>query len=128
KRNGIATLRVLGATSRDIERIYLLQIGAVAALAILCGLAVGALIPPALVAVLGDILPVRPEFRLHPLPLATSAAYGLLIALIFTWPPLARAHTLPAAAIFRSQIEQHTVSRYGWAVVSAAAAMLISLA
>ena len=32
KRGSIATLRVLGATSRDIERIYLLQIGAVTAM------------------------------------------------------------------------------------------------
>src|SRR3546814_1782094 len=34
KRNGIATLKVLGATSADIERIYLLQTGAIAAVAI----------------------------------------------------------------------------------------------
>ena len=35
KRNGIATLKVLGATSADIERIYLMQIGTVAVIAIL---------------------------------------------------------------------------------------------
>lgn len=129
KRGAIATLRVLGATSRDIERIYLLQIGAVTALAIGCGVAVGALIPSAIIAAAGDILPIRPEFHLHPLPLATSAIYGLLIALIFTWPPLARARTLPAAAIFRSLIEAgHGVGRNGWAVVTAAASALVALA
>src|SRR3546814_5205835 len=34
KRNGIATLKILGASSADIARIYLMQIGAVAVLAI----------------------------------------------------------------------------------------------
>lgn len=106
KRDGLATLKVLGATSFDIERIYLLQVGVVAMLAIGCGLFAGALLPLALVAVAGDMLPVQPGFRLHPLPLLTSACYGLLIALIFTLPPLARARTQPAAAIFRARVEQ----------------------
>src|SRR3546814_19919390 len=86
KRNGIATLKVLGATSADIERIYLLQTGAIAAVAIGCGLAAGALLPFAIVAVAGDLLPVQPGFRLSPLPLATSAAYGLLIGSIGSAP------------------------------------------
>ena len=106
KRSSIATLKVLGATSADIERIYLLQIGAVTVLAIGCGLAVGALLPAVVVSLAGDILPIRPGISLHPLPLATSAAYGLLIALIFTLPPLARARTEPAAALFRALVER----------------------
>ncbi len=106
KRNSIATLKVLGATSADIERIYLMQIGTVAALAIAAGLAAGALISPSIVALLGDMLPVQPGFRLHPLPLLTSAAYGLLIAFIFTLPPLARARTLPVAGIFRALVDR----------------------
>src|SRR3546814_461121 len=104
KRNGIATLKVLGATSADIERIYLLQTGAIAAVAIGCGLAAGALLPFAIVAVAGDMLPVQPGFRLYPLPLANSAAYGPLIGLIFPLPPLARARTQPAAALFRAHL------------------------
>lgn len=105
KRGSIATFKVLGATARDIERIYLLQVGAVAAVAIACGLVAGALLPPAIVALAGDMLPVRPGFAIHPVPLATSAAYGLLTALIFTLPPLARARTQPAAAIFRALVD-----------------------
>lgn len=129
KREGIATLKVLGATARDIERIYLLQIGCVAALAIGCGIVVGALLPPGLVAVAGDVLPVRPGFRLHPLPLATSAAYGLLIALIFTLPPLARARTQPAAAIFRALVDpRRAIDRRSTILVALAAALLITLA
>jgi putative ABC transport system permease protein len=129
KRGGIATLKVLGATSGDIERIYLLQVAAVAAVAIVMGLVVGALLPPGLVALAGDILPVQPGFAVHPLPLATSAAYGLLIALIFTLPPLARARTQPAAAIFRALVDPRR--RVDWRstrIVAAAGAALVAVA
>lgn len=105
KRQGIATLKILGAGSGDILRIYLVQILAVSALAILGGLIAGALIPPAIIAAAGDVLPVKPGFAIHPLPLAVSAAYGLLIAFIFALPPLARARHVPAAGLFRSLIE-----------------------
>lgn len=105
RRGSLATLKVLGATAADIERIYLMQIGAVAAVAILLGLAAGAAIPPVVVALAGDLLPVQPGFHVHPLPLLTSAAYGLLVALIFTLPPLARARTEPVAAIIRALVD-----------------------
>lgn len=121
KRGGIATLKVLGASSGDIARIYLLQIGAVAALAILSGAVLGAIVPIGLVATMGDLLPVQPEVRLHPVPLATSMAYGALIAFIFTLPPLARARDLPAAALYRVAIKRgwridwHVLVRVGFA-------------
>ena len=129
KRGPIATLKVLGASSGDIMRIYLLQIAAVAALAVVAGLTVGALLPPLLVALIGDVLPVQPGLALHPLPLATAAAYGLLIALVFTLPPLARARTEPAAAIFRSGVESgQRIDRRTLALVGAAGAAIVALA
>jgi putative ABC transport system permease protein len=128
KRNGIATLKILGATSADIERIYLLQVGTIALFAIGCGLVVGALLVPAILLVAGEMLPVQPGFRLYPLPLMTSAAYGLLIALIFTLPPLARARTQPAAAIFRALVEQTRIfDRRTVILVGAASTVLIAL-
>ena len=105
KRASIATLKVTGADSSTIFRIYMLQILAVAAAAILVGLAVGSVMPMAIGWVAGDILPVAPGFNLHPLPLAVSAIYGLLIALAFALPPLARARTVPAAGLFRAVVE-----------------------
>ncbi len=129
KRPGIATLKVLGAASADIERIYLLQVGAIAALGIGCGLVAGALLPPALVALAGDLLPVRPGFQLHPVPLVTSAVYGLLIALIFSLPPLARARTQPAAAIFRALVDpRRGIDRRSTIAIAVATAALIALA
>ncbi|NWK96364.1 ABC transporter permease [Sphingobium lactosutens] len=129
KRGGIATLKVLGATSTDIARIYRMQVGAVALLGIAAGLIVGAALPSLVVALAGDVLPVSPGFRLHPIPLLASAAYGLLIAFLFTFPPLARARTQPAAAIFRGAIESRSgLDRRSLAAMGGAGALLITLA
>ncbi|MEJ7926128.1 FtsX-like permease family protein [Sphingobium sp. AN641] len=129
KRGGIAILKVLGASAADIERIYLLQLGAVALLAVSCGLVAGALLPPVLVVLAGDMLPVAPGFRLHPLPLATSALYGLLIGFIFILPPLSRARTLPAAAILRGLVDPRLgMDRRAGIRIALAATLLVALA
>ncbi len=105
KRASVATLKVTGADSGTIFRIYMLQILTVAAGAILTGLVVGSVMPMVIGGVAGDILPVAPGFNLHPLPLLVSAIYGLLIAIAFALPPLARARTVPAAGLFRAIVE-----------------------
>lgn len=129
KRGGIATFKILGATSADISRIYLLQIGAAALIAVLAGLVVGAVLPIAFVALAGDLLPVAPGFGIHPLPLLTSAAYGLLIAFAFAMPPLARARTHPAAAQLRSGVEEGTrIDRRSVALVALAGTLVVTLA
>ncbi|CAN5382864.1 ABC transporter permease [soil metagenome] len=129
KRGSLATMKVLGATSADIERIYLLQLGAVAGLAIMIGLAVGAALPPLIVMLAGDVLPVQPGVHLYPMPLATSAVYGLLIALIFTLPPLARARTQPVAAILRALVDPPRVrDRRTIGLVALASAVLVAVA
>ncbi|HEX7819964.1 MAG TPA: FtsX-like permease family protein [Sphingobium sp.] len=128
KRGSLATLKVLGATSADIERIYLLQLGAVAAVAILLGLGLGAVAPSVIVALAGDVLPVQPGFQLHPQPLLTSALYGLLIALIFILSPLARARTEPVAAIFRSAVDpRHGRDRRSITGIVAACLTLVAI-
>ncbi|WP_294260140.1 FtsX-like permease family protein [uncultured Sphingomonas sp.] len=129
KRGGIATLKVLGATSRDIERLYLMQIGAVSLAAVVSGLVVGAALPAVIVALVGDLLPVKPAVGLHLLPLATSAAFGLLIAYAFALPPLARARSMPAAALFREGVERRGGIEWRTALrVGVAAAAIVALA
>jgi putative ABC transport system permease protein len=105
KRGTIATLKLLGASSRTIFLSYLAQIGLVAAGAIAAGLAMGALVPSLVVAIAGDALPVPPSLALYPRPLLISAAYGLLIALVFALVPLTRARTVAAASLFRGGLE-----------------------
>jgi putative ABC transport system permease protein len=115
KRTTIATLKMLGAGSRTIFLSYLFQIGLVAAAAVTAGLIAGALVPSVVVGVAGDALPVPPRLGIYPLPLAVSAAYGLLIALVFALPPLARTRTVPAAALFRGSVESSPLPLAGGA-------------
>ena len=129
KRASIATLKVTGADSSTIFRIYMLQILAVAAVAISVGLIVGSLMPMLIGAIAGNILPVAPGLTFHSVPLAVSAIYGLLIAFAFALPPLARARTVPAAGLFRAVVEGNArIDRRSTIWVIASIAAIVSLA
>src|SRR5688500_1910078 len=104
RRASVATLKILGATSRDIARIYALQIGAAALAGSLAGLAAGVLVTPLLAQALGELLPVRPGLVFDPWALIRAALFGLLVALVFAAPPLARARHYPAMALMRSRV------------------------
>ncbi|MCW5646273.1 MAG: FtsX-like permease family protein [Sphingopyxis sp.] len=129
KRPGLATLKVLGADSGTVARIYGLQILAVAAVSILAGLVVGALAPALIGAIAGDVLPVKPGVAIYPLPLAVSAAYGLLIAVAFALPPLAATRSVPAAGLYRATVSGTArIDRRTLFAVAAALAAIIALA
>jgi len=104
KRTVIATLKCLGASGGFIMRVYLVQVMALAILAIAIGSGVGAIIPRLASDALGAVLPVGARFALYPKPLALAAAYGLLTALAFSLWPLARAREIPAGVLFRDLV------------------------
>lgn len=101
----IATLKAVGASSGLVWRTYLLLIGGVALVAAVAGALVGATVPWVVVALAGDVLPVPPALGLQWAPLLTAIAFGLLVALAFAVPPLARAGALPAQRMFRGSVE-----------------------
>ncbi|MEO1222382.1 MAG: FtsX-like permease family protein, partial [Pseudomonadota bacterium] len=104
RRASIATLKVLGASSRDIVRIYALQIGVAAIIGSALGLAVGVLVTPLLGMALQGLLPVEGGFVIEPAPLLLAGAYGVLVAFAFASAPLLRARSFPAMALMRSRI------------------------
>jgi len=104
RRSSIATLKVLGAASGDIVRIYALQIGVAAVVGSLAGLAAGVLVTPLLAAALDGLLPVARGFIFAPGALLLAASYGLLVAFAFAAAPLLRARTYPAMALMRSGV------------------------
>ncbi|RGP41179.1 putative ABC transporter permease [Altererythrobacter insulae] len=104
RRNSIATFKVLGAASRDIVKIYALQIGAAALVGSLAGIATGVLVTPVLGIALQGLLPVETGFVIEPAPLALAAAYGLLVAFAFAATPLLRARAFPAMALMRARV------------------------
>ncbi|WP_339348463.1 FtsX-like permease family protein [uncultured Sphingomonas sp.] len=112
RRDTIATLKILGATSGMVARIYLLQLLAVSAVGIGLGLIAGiAAVPLAGIAISG-VLPVAPGLTIQPGPLALAAGYGLLIALAFCARPLVAAGRVPAAALLRGALD--TRGGGGW--------------
>lgn len=104
RRGAVATLKVLGATSGDIARIYLLQIAAAAIVGSVAGLAAGVLVTPLLAKALGQLLPVASGFTLDPWALLRAALFGLLVATVFAAPPLLAARRFPAMALFRARV------------------------
>ncbi|WP_232496233.1 ABC transporter permease [Novosphingobium kaempferiae] len=129
RRTSIATLKVLGATSGDIARIYLLQVGAAAVVGSLAGLAAGVLVTPLLSSALQSLLPVEAGFTISPAALATAAAYGLLVALVFAAPPLVRARGWPAMALMRARVSPLAADRKALALpVGLGLAAIVALA
>ena len=121
----IATLKVLGARSTTIAAMFLLQLGLVATAGIAAGLALGAAVPWLVAGIAGDALPVVPRLALYLAPLATAATLGLLVALLFALPALARARAIPAATLLRDALAERRIPT--WRVAAAMVLLLAAL-
>ena len=134
RRAGIATLKVLGATSADITRIYALVIGAAALAGSLGGMVAGLCAVPLLAHVLAGgalagLLPAGTGFVFAPFALARAGLFGLLIALVFAAGPLAEARNFPAMALLRARVDiLGRAPRAAWAVSALGVAGVIALA
>ena len=104
RRANIATLKILGATSGDIARIYTLEIAAAAAVGSLLGLAAGLALTPLLGLALQGLLPVAGGILVDPGAIALALGYALLVALVFAAPPLLRARRFPAMELMRARV------------------------
>jgi putative ABC transport system permease protein len=97
----IAALKALGADAGTIRAAYALQLGALAALGSLIGVALGAASPWLLETLFGDRIPLSAVLGVYPLPLLKAFALGMLAAVMFASPALGRARATPPAALFR---------------------------
>ncbi|WP_239804868.1 ABC transporter permease [Croceicoccus hydrothermalis] len=104
RRGTIATMKVLGADSSDVLRIHVLQVMAAALAGISAGLLVGVSIVPALASLLRDLLPVSSGYVFDGAALARAAAFALLVALVFSAPPLIAARRVTAMALLRARV------------------------
>jgi putative ABC transport system permease protein len=129
KRDDIATLKALGATGGMVFAATLTQVGLLALVGTVIGLAAGAALPAAVVAAFGSAIPIPVATSVQPGELATAAAYGLLVALAFALWPLGRAHDVPVSALFRDTVDgerRWPRPRY-LALVAATLAVLVTL-
>jgi putative ABC transport system permease protein len=126
KREEIATLKSLGADGRLIFLIFFLQVMAVAIAAVAAGLVAGALIPFAIEWLYGTDIPAPAHYGLYPGPLSLAAMFGLLSAIVFSVPPLARARLIPPASLFRDLVAPaNTRAALPYLAIAAGAALLV---
>ncbi|MGH6953457.1 MAG: ABC transporter permease, partial [Alphaproteobacteria bacterium] len=100
----IATLKCLGAAGRTVFRTYLIQILALAAAGVALGLALGATLPFVLAPSLRDSFALDLRLGLYGRPLLAAGTFGLLVALIFSLVPLARAKDTAPQLLFRQLV------------------------
>ncbi len=126
KREIIATFKCLGAPSRLVLAVYLIQALLLTAVGIAAGLLIGALTPAILSAFYGDALPITLAIEPHPLPLLTASLAGLLTMVLFVLWPLGRAASVPPAVLMRSHLtEEREPSAFAYAVGAAIAGLAL---
>ncbi|MCB1509141.1 MAG: FtsX-like permease family protein [Hyphomicrobiaceae bacterium] len=101
KRKVIAAMKALGAPGGFIVQMQFFQVMAIALVGIAAGLVVGALLPPLVEALFGDVIPVPLASGVYPDALLLAVVYGLLVALAFSLWPLGAARGVKATELFR---------------------------
>ena len=126
----IATLKCLGATRRQVFQVYLIQIAAIALIGIAIGILVGAGAAAAVIWALGDRFGWQAATGFYGQPVILAVLFGLLVAAIFAWLPLARAGRISPASLFRALLAPET-ARAGlraWIAVVLGVGLLAAIA
>src|SRR5579871_3192303 len=101
RRDVIATLKALGATSTTVFAIFTTQVLAIAAVGSVIGLVFGAALPFIVVAGFGKLLPLPIIPVIEVRDLVVALVYGLLTALAFAIWPLGRVEDVSVSTLFR---------------------------
>ncbi len=101
--DSIAALKALGADAGTIRAAYGLQLGVLAGVGALAGVALGAASPWLLQVIAGDAIPLPSDISIFPLPLLKAFVLTMLAAAVFAVPPLGRACATRPAALFRRE-------------------------
>jgi putative ABC transport system permease protein len=99
----VAVLRCLGATSRQVMALYVVQAAAMGLVGATAGAALGVAVQFLLPKVTGEFLPVDVAIQLEPLPLLLGLGTGVWVSLVFALRPLlALRRVSPLQAIRRN--------------------------
>jgi len=88
KLRSIAILKCIGATSREILLVYLMQVVAMGIVGSLCGIALGAFVIAWVDPMVGRIAGIDVSYSLSATAAAHGASVGLLVAVLFALVPL----------------------------------------
>jgi putative ABC transport system permease protein len=132
KLESAAVLRCLGARSRDVFAIYLLQAGALGVVGSGLGAALGLAVQLALPFVLRDFLPVEIGFRPDPAALAVGVGLGLWVTLLFALLPLLEIRGVAPLRALRREFEarpggRRNLARYAVVLLTAASLAAIAI-
>lgn len=126
KREIIATFKCLGATSRLVLNVYLIQAMLLAFVGISIGLVLGALTPAVISTLYADALPIALAIEPHPIPLFVAGLAGLLTMVLFVLWPLGRASRISPAVLMRAHLtEENERSALPFALGSVAAGLAL---
>ena len=118
RRKVIATMKSIGATSRMVLGIFLVEILAVAAMGVAIGLVLGLLSPYVLDALFGDLLPISATMSVSALSVVTALVYGFGVALLFALWPLGRVERVSASMLFRDEVSSERALPRAWVILS----------
>jgi putative ABC transport system permease protein len=104
RRQSIAILKLVGAQRRTIHTMLLIELGLIAGLAILAGLAVGAAAPALVGKFTGALLPVAPDPNPQWRALGEAAIFGVLISFAASWRAIAGASDTRPAQLLRGAV------------------------
>ena len=100
----IATLKCIGANRQLIFITWLSEIAVMSLGGIILGLLIGCTAPAIVSAALSDLLAAPLKMGIYPQPLLMATAYGVLVSLLFSLWPLARACSVKPGSLFRDII------------------------
>jgi len=131
KRDTIAVLRCLGASSRQVFAVYLVQAAAMGLAGSLAGVTLGVLLQFAMPAVFSQFLPVDVVVRPSVSAMVTGLGVGIWVAIAFAMLPLLAVRTVPPLAVLRRDVEEAPAARtdrWTWVARFVLAASIVALA
>lgn len=111
KREPIAVLRCIGASSGQVLAIFVLEAAALGLAGAALGATLGVAAQLALPHVLGSFIPVVVTTRLVPRALVAGLAVGVWIAAVFALLPILRVRRVPPLAAIRSDVPNEPARR-----------------
>jgi len=107
----VAVLRCLGATSRQVLALYVVQSAAMGLVGATAGMLLGVAIQFLLPGVVSDFLPIDVELALEPRPLILGLATGVWVSLVFAMRPLLALRRVSPLQAIRRELDSAALPR-----------------